>query len=231
MRPPTRRALAIFVASLMAVFAGSGTALADHHERSATGDAADAEQGKMRPTGSLMVNGLRTPAAFAYIKDDEARARALFAEIAKVMQHPRCANCHPVSGGPRQGDRQQAHIPPVGRGIAGIGPYGMQCTTCHGTSNATYVSMTGSIPGAQPWRLAPSSMGWLGHEIDALCEQIKDQSRNGGRSLDDLVAHHTKDHLVNWAWHPGEGRTPAPGDQETFGALTAAWVAAGAGCP
>lgn len=224
--------LAALAASLIVVLGLSSAVLADHHHGAKKAQEESVEQGKKtRPTGSLMVNGLRTPAAFTYIKDDDSRARALFAEMAKVMQHPRCANCHPVSGGPRQGDDQHAHIPPVGRGIAGIGPAGMQCTTCHGTSNVAYASMKGSVPGAQPWRLAPASMGWLGHELDALCRQVKDKARNGGRSLDDLIAHHTADHLVNWAWHPGEGRTPAPGDQATFGALTAAWVEAGAGCP
>ena len=176
------------------------------------------------------VNGLKTPLAFADIADDDARAAALFEEIAKVMLHPRCANCHPRSGGPTQGDDMAPHNPPVVRG-AGMGAPGMECTACHGPANVTFASMEGSVPGAEPWLLAPQSMGWAGESPAALCEQIKDVELNGGRTLAELVEHNGGDHLVNWAWHPGEGRSPAPGDQETLGALTAAWVEAGAACP
>ncbi len=176
------------------------------------------------------IAGLKTPAAFADITDDQARAAALFTEMAKVMLHPRCANCHPRSGGPTQGDDMAPHNPPVVRG-AGLGAAGMECGACHGAENVAFASMTGSVPGAEPWFLAPESMGWAGASAAELCVQIKDLDLNGGRSLNDLVAHNTSDHLVNWAWHPGEGRTPAPGDQATFGALTAAWADAGGHCP
>ena len=181
-------------------------------------------------TDALEINGLRTPSAFASMTNDEARAAALFSEMSKVMFHPRCANCHPRSGGPRQGDDMSPHVPAVVRGY-GMGAPGMECTACHGAENVTFASMEGSIPGAEIWMLAPESMGWIGASEAELCAQIKDPEMNGGKSLDDLVSHNTRDHLVNWAWAPGEGRTPAPGDQATFGALTAAWVEAGAHCP
>lgn len=176
------------------------------------------------------VNGLLTPAAFADISGDEERAAALFGEISKVLLHPRCANCHPKTGGPTQGDDMRPHEPPVVR-EAGMGAAGMECFTCHGAENVEFASMQGSIPGAQPWHLPPESMGWQGATPAELCIQVKDPDRNGDRSLEDLVEHNSTDHLVNWAWNPGEGRTPAPGDQATLGALTAAWVEAGAHCP
>ena len=176
------------------------------------------------------VNGLKTPAAFSDIADDADRAAALFGEMSKVMLHPRCANCHPREGGPTQGDDMHPHEPPVVRGF-GMGAAGMECSTCHGPANVEFASMEGSIPGAEPWMLAPQSMGWVGATPSELCAQIKNTELNGGRSLDDLVFHNSEDHLVGWAWHPGEGRTPAPGDHETFGALTAAWTEAGAHCP
>ncbi len=181
-------------------------------------------------SSALEVNGLKTTAAFADITDADERAAAIFSEMSKVMQHPRCANCHPKSGGPTQGDDMHPHEPPVVRG-EGLGAAGMECFTCHGEANAEFASMEGSIPGATPWHLPPESMGWQGSTDAELCAQVKDIERNGGRSLEDLIEHNSEDHLVNWAWNPGEGRTPAPGDQETFGALTAAWVEAGAGCP
>lgn len=181
-------------------------------------------------SGALEVNGLKTPAAFADMTDAEERAAALFTEMAKVIQHPRCANCHPKSGGPTQGDDMRAHEPPVVRG-AGMGAAGMECFTCHGDENVEFASMDGSIPGASPWHLPPESMGWQGSSVAEICAQIQDLELNGGRSLEDLVEHNSRDHLVNWAWNPGEGRSPAPGDQETFGALTAAWAEAGGHCP
>lgn len=184
-----------------------------------------------QPQGAMEVKGLQTPAAFADIGDDGERAAALFLEMEKVLQHPRCANCHPVSDRPTQGDIMRAHMPPVTRGPGGMGVAGMECSTCHGTENVEFTSMEGSIPGAEGWHLAPLSMGWVGLSAAALCAQIKDTDRNGGKSLDDLIEHNAEDHLVGWGWHPGEGREPAPGDQETFGALTAAWVEAGAHCP
>lgn len=177
------------------------------------------------------VKGLKTPAAFADIANDEARAAAIFDEMAAVLLHPRCVNCHPVDGGPTQGDAMEPHNPPVARGPGGLGAPGMQCSTCHGETNVAFASMEGSIPGDPAWHLAPASMGWRGVSVAEICAQIKDPARNGGKSLAALIEHNAEDHLVGWGWRPGEGREPAPGDQETFGALTAAWVDAGAHCP
>ena len=186
--------------------------------------------GQNTPAVDSAEEGLKTPTAFASIADDEARSAALFNEMAKVMLHPRCANCHPVTGGPTQGDDMHPHSPPVVRGY-GMGAAGMECTTCHGQANVEFASMEGSIPGNDIWMLAPESMGWAGKSPAELCAQIKDPELNGGRELDDIVFHNSEDHLVAWAWAPGTRRTPAPGDQATFGALTAAWVEAGAHCP
>jgi hypothetical protein len=213
-------------------FVGSLVVAAACSESQDSGDEAaqSGDVGVAATAAVLEVDGLKTPAAFADIEDDEARAAALFAEIAKVMQHPRCANCHPVSDRPTQGDEMRPHDPPVVR-AAGMGAPGMTCTVCHRPANVEYASTAGSIPGAEPWLLAPASMGWAGVSDAELCAQLKDPELNGGRSFHDLIRHNGRDHLVNWAWRPGEGRTPAPGDQETLGALTAAWVEAGAGCP
>src|SRR6476620_9278392 len=38
---------------------------------------------------------LRSPADFASIANPAERARALFTEAGRVLQHPRCINCHP----------------------------------------------------------------------------------------------------------------------------------------
>jgi hypothetical protein len=46
-------------------------------------------------------------------------------------------------------------------------------------------------------------MDWEGKTLGEICAQIKDHSRNGGRSLEEIVHHVGTDHLVGWAWAPG----------------------------
>ena len=174
---------------------------------------------------------LRGPEAFEDIADDDERAAALFEEMALVLEHPRCLNCHPVDDSPRQGLDMALHQPPVVRGANGMGVVGMQCSTCHGYENVSYVGAEGSIPGHSPWHLAPASMGWIGLTTAEICAQIQDPERNGNRTLAEVHEHHAEDGLVGWAWDPGDGREAAPGTQEIFGRLTQAWIDAGAGCP
>ncbi len=179
-----------------------------------------------------LAEDLAAPDSFAGIESDAERSAAIFAEMGKVLQHQRCLNCHPVDGTPRQGDDMEVHEPPVVRGgETGFGAPGMRCITCHGAENVTYVGATGSVPGHEPWHLAPLSMGWIGLTLPEICAQIKDPERNGGKTLAELQDHNANDGLVGWGWKPGEGREPAPGSQERFGALTQAWIDAGAGCP
>ena len=175
---------------------------------------------------------LKPAASFASIADEGERAAALFTEMGKVITHARCMNCHPRDDSPRQDDVMAMHQPPVVRhDESGMGAPGMRCTTCHGAENVAYVGAQGSIPGHEPWNLAPKSMGWIGLSLGEICQQIKDPERNGGKTLAELHAHNAEDGLVGWGWHPGEGRTPVPGTQAEFGELTQAWIDAGAGCP
>ena len=74
-------------------------------------------------------------------------------------------------------------------------------------------------------------MGWVGLTAAEVCAQLKDPERNGDRTLAELHEHNAEDGLVGWGWEPGVGRTPAPGSQEVFGALTQAWIDTGAACP
>ena len=178
-----------------------------------------------------LAEDLAAPDSFAGIADEGDRSAAIFEEMGKVLQHPRCLNCHPVDGTPRQGDDLALHQPPVVRGAGGFGAAGMRCTTCHGSENVAYTGAEGSMPGNAPWHLAPLSMGWIGLTLPEICAQIKDPARNGGLTLAELQEHNAEDGLVGWGWEPGEGRTPAPGSQERFGELTQAWIDAGAGCP
>ena len=175
---------------------------------------------------------LQSPAAFAGIRDRRARSVAYFTEAARVIQHPRCLNCHPAEPMPTQGDELHAHVPLMQAGATGHGTAAMACNACHQSENfTTHLSSVASIPGNFHWALAPASMAWQGKSQRAICLQLKDPSRNGGRSLDAIRTHMAEDALVGWAWHPGAGRTPAPGTQHELGELVRAWIETGAACP
>ena len=167
--------------------------------------------------------------AFGQSRESEQAARsiALFREAGKVLQHPRCLNCHPVGDRPTQTDRMTPHRPMVIRGADGHGAPGLPCNACHHAANYE----ESGVPGNAQWRLAPASMAWQGRSLADICAQVKDPARNGGHSLAEIVEHATRDPLVGWAWTPGADREPAPGTQAAFGALVKAWAASGAVCP
>jgi Cytochrome c554 and c-prime len=181
---------------------------------------------------AAQVAALKPVAAFSTIRDERARSVALLTEAARVIQSPRCLNCHPVNRQPTQGDDLHAHVPLMYAGPDDHGVAGLQCKSCHGDANfATLASSIASIPGHSHWGLAPASMAWQRKSLREICLQLKDGTRNGGRSLSQIREHMAKDSLVGWAWHPGEGRSPAPGTQAQFGALIRAWIVTGAHCP
>src|SRR5690606_33857221 len=155
---------------------------------------------------------LRRPEDFAAIADDTQRAGALFVEASRVMFHPRCANCHPDGDTPLQGEAGLLHDPPVTRGPDDTGVPGLGCTGCHQDHNLDHAR----VPGAPSWHLAPREMAWVNRTPHELCEQLKDEDRNGGRTVAQIVEHSAHDELVAWGWAPGHGRPPAPGTQAQF---------------
>lgn len=184
------------------------------------------------PAKEALATELKDLSEFQEISDVNERSKALFAEAAKVMTHPRCINCHPVTRMPTQGDDMHPHIPFMNASESRIGVAGIACSTCHRTENTTIVgSRLGSVPGNAHWSLAPSSMAWQGLTVGEICQQVKDPNRNGNRDLAKIYQHLTEDHLVEWAWNPGQGRRPAPGTHEEFGNLIKAWIETGAECP
>jgi hypothetical protein len=175
---------------------------------------------------------LKSVDRFSALTDERARSVALFAEAARVITSPRCMNCHPATRQPTQGDDLHPHIPPMYAGTSNQGTPGLACKSCHGATNvATPGSRIASLPGNRRWSLAPASMAWQGKTPAEICVQIKDEKRNGGRTLTDIHRHLATDSLVGWAWNPGAGRVPAPGTQAAFGALIEAWISSGAHCP
>lgn len=180
------------------------------------------------------------PAAFAQATtpvSNEADMEAGLAEWQKiyaVFSHPRCANCHvederPRWSGPHYGTtRVHGFNVQRGRDGSGFGNAGLRCTTCHFEANSPELH---GPPGAPLWHLAPAEMVWFGQPSAAICAQVKDPERNGGRSLGEIAVHVRDDPLVGWGWNPGPGREPAPGSaEETFAAIER-WTAMGAPCP
>lgn len=158
---------------------------------------------------------------------ERERSRQAFKRIAEVLRHPRCMNCHTVTEFPRQGDTRRRHQQLVMRGEANKGAPAMQCANCHQAAN----SPDGRVPGAPHWQLAPLSMGWEHLKTDkALCEAFVDKTKNGNRDARKIVEHVSHDPLVQWAWMPGERKSPAIGQQE-FHALVRLWARNGAACP
>ena len=170
---------------------------------------------------------LRPASDFASIKNKKARSVALFEEAGKVIQHPRCVNCHPAGDRPLQTDAGRPHEPLVVRGPDGHGAPAMECSSCHHDANFD----PARVPGHPKWHLAPLSMAWEGKSLAFICEQIKDPKRNGGLTLAQIEHHMAEDTLVGTGWNPGAGRTPVPGTQAQFGELIRAWIDTGAACP
>jgi hypothetical protein len=83
--------------------------------------------------GGLLAFGL----AFAPPLAAPASAEAAhpFDDIARVMTHSRCLNCHTQADTPRQDDERRVHRPPVRRGVDGKGVAGLYCAACHGARN------------------------------------------------------------------------------------------------
>jgi hypothetical protein len=182
---------------------------------------------RVTPVATPVAGALRPVSAFDAIGDRRERSRALFVEASRVLLHARCVNCHPAGDTPHQGNALALHDPPVVRGPDDFGMPGNQCRTCHQDRNQELAR----VPGAPNWHLAPSEMAWVGKPASAICQQLRDPKRNGGKTLAQIADHSAHDELVGWGWAPGHGREPAPGTQEQFGALMTAWVATGAECP
>jgi hypothetical protein len=150
-----------------------------------------------------------------------------FLAVARVLQSPRCMNCHPAGDAPLQTDASIPHAMNVSRKSNDAG---LACTACHRATNNTFAH---GPPGAANWRLPPAATPMVfEHKTPAeLCAQIKNPAKNGGKTLEGLVEHMGHDPFVLWAWSPGPGRSVPPMSHADLVAHAKAWVAAGAPCP
>ena len=150
--------------------------------------------------------------------------------VYSVLQHPRCANCHPPGDVPLQGDERLPHAQNVQRGPEGEGLFAMRCSACHQTANAPGAHLP---PGAPHWKLPHPDMPlvFVGRTSAELCRQLANRRQNGNKTPEQLFEHMAKDPLVLWGWNPGEGRAPVSIPHAEFVAAVKAWIDGGCACP
>lgn len=185
------------------------------------------------PGGGGSGTGTTGTGARPQAKPDVAAGLAAFETVRGVFQHPRCQNCHPAGDAPLQGEEGRPHNQNVQRGPTGNGMVGMECTTCHGPDNPPAAYGRNIPPGTvKVWHMPAPDMKlvFVGMSPRALCEQVKDPARNGGKDMAALRTH-LDDPLVVWGWTPGFGRAPIPTPRDKFLAAWETWAAAGAPCP
>jgi hypothetical protein len=172
-------------------------------------------------------------AASVHAANDTAAGVAAFATVQKVLQHPRCQNCHIPGDAPLQFDAGSAHQMNVQRGADGKGAAGLPCATCHGTANLPASYGEHMPPGAPNWHLPPPErkMVFIDLPPKDLCMRLKDIHGNGGKDLAALTEHVDKDQLVLWGWSPGIGRAPVGVAHDEFVAAFKTWANAGGPCP
>jgi hypothetical protein len=171
---------------------------------------------------ALLVGGLPL---IAFAQTSEEESIKAFMAAAKVMQHPRCTNCHAKGEGPRQTDEGREHMFNVKRGPHDRGVGGYTCKSCHQNVNIV------AIPGAEDWHMAPPAMSWGDASAGEICASITDKTRNGNRAPRGIALHVENDILVNWAWQPGDKRTTPPLSHGEFVKLIQRWSATGGACP
>ncbi|MEL6338842.1 MAG: hypothetical protein AAFP04_03805 [Myxococcota bacterium] len=153
-----------------------------------------------------------------------------FARIARVLRSPRCQNCHPAGSAPLNGESSVRHAMNISRISVDSG---LPCATCHQVKNSEAYGVVGGPPGAPSWHLPPAQtpMVFQGRSDRALCQQLRDPSRNGGKDLAGLLKHVVEDPLVRWGWSPGGSRQPPPISHREFVQAFSDWIDNDAPCP
>ena len=167
-----------------------------------------------------------------------------FMKVYRVLQHPRCMNCHPSGDSPLHGDDSHAHSFGVKRGEDGFGEVGARCSKCHQSANQpgehrppgaahTVGAKQLQAAAAQMWHLPAPKMKLVfqGRTPSQLCQQLLDQNTNGGLTVARLREHVEEHPLVKWGWRPGDGRTKPPGTHATFVEAVRDWIQEGPNCP
>ncbi len=167
-----------------------------------------------------------------------------FQYLFSVAKSPRCVNCHGTVDTaskvhyPMVGDQGQRHVMNIDSRFPNLGG---DCTSCHQKFNFTLPRYPpGAFNPQRPdflWHMPPVSMILASIQTPReLCELWTDPSRNakspgskGG--IDNLPLfrrefqlHTTTDPLVAWAFQPGPGRAPAPGNKALLAEAMSSWI-------
>ena len=182
--------------------------------------------------GLAAASALGLSSAMAQAPADTDALKA-FAVVQRVLQHPRCQNCHIPGDAPLQFDEGRAHAQNIRRGPDGKGAPGLPCASCHATKNPPTSYGVHMPPGAPSWHLPPPEhkMVFINLSAGDLCRTIKDPAKNGGRDFKALLKHVGEDKLVLWGWNPGVGRAPVDIPHAEFVAAFQRWADSGAPCP
>lgn len=165
-----------------------------------------------------------------------------FSQVYRVLQHPRCMNCHPAGNRPLQGNDSHPHRFGVQRGEDGKGVGGKRCARCHQDRNQAGLRKPPGAPQPAKLKLPAGTTRWQlphplhpltfqGRTAAQLCRQLLDPKTNGGLKSDTLIEHVEQDPLVQWGWQPGAGRTTPPGTHQEFVDAVRVWIENGPSCP
>lgn len=162
--------------------------------------------------------------------EQKAIGESAFLDVYRVLQHPRCLNCHPDGEAPLQGDLSIPHAMNITRGSEEAG---LECATCHQNKNSEVLGIDGGPPGAPNWHLPEQNMPLVfqNRSPQQLCEQLKDPQQNGNKTLQQVYDHIAYDPLVLWGWEPGGTRTTPPLTHADFTKQFKMWMDANAPCP
>ncbi|WP_300434373.1 hypothetical protein [Christiangramia sp.] len=162
-------------------------------------------------------------------ENDSLASVQAFKKVYEVLMHPRCMNCHPAGDIPLQGDDSHVHSMKPRRGKDGKGLYAMKCANCHQNTNTPGKH---APPGNPEWHLPPADMKMVfqGRSASELAKQLVDKSKNGNKSIEDLIEH-AEDTLVKAGWNPAEGLSLPPYSHEEWKEAWLTWLENGAYAP
>ena len=130
----------------------------------------------------------------------------------------------PTYGAPR------VHGMNINAGESRIGAETVLCSTCHALRDGLNDEPHAPPQVSMNWQLPPVEAEWFGKTSVEVCEQLRDENRNGGRSYLDIADHLDHDLILHWAWNPGGGREPAPYDLQAHVNDVLIWGVGGTPC-
>lgn len=172
--------------------------------------------------------------------DQLAEGQAAWVRIHNVLSHPRCVNCHVGADNiplwtTTTSTTDRVHGMHIDAGNSRVGAATLNCNSCHQTSTRPNTVAHAAPHTGMAWRLAPLEFQWVGKSSAAICEQLRDPQRNGGRDAAGLLDHILHDAkvggFITWSFNPGPGREPPPGSMQDHLSDMVVWTEAGMPCP